>query len=309
VLAETTRFGIAIPQAFASGAVDVDAIRDVIHRAEELGFGELWAQEMLLTRDASLDGLELLSYAAAMVRSATLGLSALILPRHQPVVLAKRLATIDHLSRGRLIVGVALGGGHEHFARAGFPADRPLRRFNECLAVLKAVWASEEPYYEGVLWQVGGVPVAPRPRRKPHPPIWFGGQQPPALARAARHGDGWMGGGASTSADFARAVRVIRDELATLGRDPAGFTISKRVYIALDDDAERGRRRLAACLRGIYGVHEPPIDVAVAGPPERCAAALAEIVEAGASHLVLNPLYDEVDQIAGLAELVGLGSG
>src|SRR6266542_2040091 len=89
--------------------------------------------------------------------------------------------------------------------------------------------------------------------QKPGPPIWFGGSHPAALRRAVRHGDGFFGAGSSTTVQFADQVRVVRDALEQQGRDAAGFRIAKRVYIAVDDDADRARQRVAAALDRLYG--------------------------------------------------------
>jgi alkanesulfonate monooxygenase SsuD/methylene tetrahydromethanopterin reductase-like flavin-dependent oxidoreductase (luciferase family) len=95
--------------------------------------------------------------------------------------------------------------------------------------------------------------MEPKPFQKPHPPNWFGGNHPAALGRAVRHGDGFFGAGSSTTAHFVQQVQTVRSALAELGRDSASFRIAKRVYIAVDDDAQRARNRVAAGLRQLYG--------------------------------------------------------
>jgi alkanesulfonate monooxygenase SsuD/methylene tetrahydromethanopterin reductase-like flavin-dependent oxidoreductase (luciferase family) len=94
--------------------------------------------------------------------------------------------------------------------------------------------------------------MEPKPFQKPHPPIWFGANHPAALRRAARHGDGFFGAGSTTTARFAEQVTIVREALAQAGRDPASFRIAKRVYIHVDDDAERARRRVADGLHQLY---------------------------------------------------------
>src|SRR5436305_15105379 len=93
--------------------------------------------------------------------------------------------------------------------------------------------------------------MEPKPFKKPHPPIWFGGSHPAALRRAGRHGDAFMGAGSTTTAAFADQVKVVRAEL----RDAAlaTFPIAKRVYITMDADAERAQRTMAAGLERVYG--------------------------------------------------------
>ncbi len=139
--------------------------------------------------------------------------------------------------------------------------------------------------------------------QKPGPPIWFGGSHPAALRRAVRHGDGFFGAGSSTTVQFADQVRVVRDALEQQGRDAAGFRIAKRVYIAVDDDADRARQRVAAALDRLYGYFglKDLTPVAVSGPPIACVHGLREVTEAGAELLLLNPLFDAAEQMERLA--------
>src|SRR5690348_18289793 len=98
--------------------------------------------------------------------------------------------------------------------------------------------------FHGGFRAVGDLPFQPKPVQRPHPPIWFGGLAPKALARAVRHGDGFLGAGSSTTEAFAGAVKVVRHELDQQHKDPAQFTIGKRVYLMVDDDAARARERV-----------------------------------------------------------------
>ena len=145
--------------------------------------------------------------------------------------------------------------------------------------------------------------MEPKPFQKPWPPIWFGASHPAALRRAVRLGDGFFGAGSSTTAQFADQVRVVHDALGDLGRNAGRFPIAKRVYIGVDDDEERGRRRIAVSLNELYGYFGlGGIEaVGVSGPPDACARGLREVAEAGAELILLNPLFDEAEQMERLA--------
>ena len=121
------------------------------------------------------------------------------------------------------------------------------------------------------------------------------------MQRAARHGDAFVGAGAATTAQFAAQVALLREALAAAGRAPAPFPISKRVFIACDHKVERAERR----MRGWCGVHYGNPDladaVAVWGDRDRCVAQLQAIVDAGATHLLLNPVYNEFEHLEILA--------
>jgi alkanesulfonate monooxygenase SsuD/methylene tetrahydromethanopterin reductase-like flavin-dependent oxidoreductase (luciferase family) len=132
--------------------------------------------------------------------------------------------------------------------------------------------------------------------QRPHPPIWFGGLAPKALARAVRHGDSFLGAGSSTTEAFAGAVTIVRRELAEQQKDPAHFTIGKRVYLMIDDDPARSRDRVLAGLRRIYG-QMPGLDaVPVSGTPDDVARGLGEVIDAGADMLLLNPVGSDVPE-------------
>lgn len=138
--------------------------------------------------------------------------------------------------------------------------------------------------------------MEPKPVQQPHPPIWFGGSAPAGMRRAVRHGDGFMGAGSQPTAAFAEQVRVIRDELVVQQRDPSTFRIGKRLYIYVDDDAERGRRRINDALVDHYGGGEWSQQL-IAGPPQECVAGIRAIEEAGAELVLLNSLVDEAEQL------------
>jgi alkanesulfonate monooxygenase SsuD/methylene tetrahydromethanopterin reductase-like flavin-dependent oxidoreductase (luciferase family) len=223
-----------------------------------------------------------------------------VTPLHGPVHLAKSIATLDQLSRGRLEVGVGTGGRGRMFSAFGVDPASLVARFNEGLRLMKACWTEPRITFEGRFWQLDGAAMEPKPFQKPYPPIWFGGNHPDALRRAVRHGDGFFGAGATTTERFAEQVRIVREALGEQGRDAAGFRIAKRVYIAVDDDAARADRNISSALERLYG-QTGLASVAVAGPPEACVRGLREIADAGAEMILLNPLFEETAQMERLA--------
>jgi alkanesulfonate monooxygenase SsuD/methylene tetrahydromethanopterin reductase-like flavin-dependent oxidoreductase (luciferase family) len=155
---------------------------------------------------------------------------------------------------------------------------------------MKAAW-SDEPRitFHGTFRDVEDLPIQPKPVQRPHPPIWFGGTAPNALARAVRYGDSFLGAGSSTTATFAESVQTVRRELDEQGKDPAAYTIGKRVYLMIDDDAARARERVVDGLHRIYG-QMPGIEaVPVSGTPADVVRGLQEVADAGAEMVVLNP--------------------
>jgi probable F420-dependent oxidoreductase len=297
------RFAISIPQHVADGQFDPAALRSYLTRAEELGFESAWTQEQVLGSMPHLGPMETMTYAAACTDRLRLGCAVFVTPLHSPVHLAKSLSTLDQLSRGRVEVGVGAGGRGRMFSAFGIEPDGLVARFTEGVRLMKACWTEPLITFNGRFWQVDGAAMEPKPFQKPHPPVWFGGSHPAAVRRAVRHGDGFFGAGSQTTAQFAQQVRIARDSLAEQGRDAAGFPIAKRVYIAVDDDAGRAKEGIAAALGRLYSFFglRDLTPVAVFGPPRQCVAGLSAVAAAGAELILLNPLFDDAEQMERLA--------
>lgn len=295
------RFAISIPQYARDSRFDDHAFRAHLRRVEELGlFESAWAQEQVIGAAGSLAPLETLTYAAACTERLRLGCAVFILPLHNPLHLAKAISSLDCISHGRVDVGIATGGRGRPFAAFGIDPDKPVARFNEALALMKVCWTEREINFDGRLWKLQGASMEPKPVQKPYPPIWFGGSVPAGMRRAVRHGDGFMGAGSQTTAQFAEQVKVVREELSAQGREPDTFRIGKRVYVHVDDDAARGRQRLEDALARHYGRGGWSENIVV-GPPEACAAGVRAVADAGAQLIMLNPLLDDAAQLERLA--------
>jgi probable F420-dependent oxidoreductase len=295
-------YGIAIPQAFTS-SIDVELICKFVSRAEALGFDSLWVQEQIISDSAILEPVTLLTYVAALTTKPRLGSSVILTVIRNPVQLAKSLATLDQLSHGRLTIGVGIGGAHVPEHVFGVSSERRARRFVEGLEVMKALWTQPRASIAGEFWQFENVPMEPKPSQKPHPPLWFGARDAIGLRRAARHGQGWMGAGSSSSADFVQQIGLLRRLLDEEKRDPAEFAVSKRVYIAVDDNRKRAEQRLQEWFGVRYKRAEMATRVSLWGSRQECTDKLNELVRAGARHLMLNPVFDEMEQLEVLAEL------
>lgn len=299
------RFSISIPQLDTTG-FDAAEMRSYLGRAEELGFDGGWVVEQVVGDAPLLAPLELLAYAAAGTNRLRLGVAVLVSSLHDPLQLASAVTTVDRLSHGRLDVGVAPGGGFRQFPAFGVDKATYISSFTEGLELMKAAW-SDKPRltFHGRFRQVNDLAIQPKPVQRPHPPIWFGGHAPKALARAVRLGNAFLGAGSSTTTDFGEAVKTVRRELAEQSKDPAQFSIGKRVYLMIDDDPARARQRVLAGLGGIYGTM-PGIDaVPVSGTASDVAAGLRAIIDAGAAMILLNPVGHDVaedrDQMERLA--------
>jgi probable F420-dependent oxidoreductase len=282
----------------------VPSLRDFLTRSEALGYDSVWVQEQILGDAPMFEPITLLTFAAALTSRVRLGTSVILPVTRHPVHLAKALATIDQLSGGRLTLGVGLGGPHVPEPPFNIDKERRARRFVEVLKVMKALWTQPRASFAGEFWKFENVAMEPKPLQKPHPPIWFGARDEVALRRAVRHGDGWMGAGSSSTADFIAQTTMLRRLLAEANRDPSTYPISKRVYLALDDNRERAEQR----LREWFGVRYRSADMAprvsIWGGVSEIVDKLGELVRAGAQHFLLNPVFDEMDHLERLASKV-----
>lgn len=299
---EKIPFGFAIPQVSPTEPVDVEPIGHVARRAEELGFQSLWTLDQVLGGSRNLEPVSLLSYAAAITSRLRLGTAVFVLPQHNPVQLAKELATLDVLSGGRVDAGFGIGNDvAPHNAAFGIPTGRRVRLLTESLAVMRALWSDRKANYEGEFFQLQDIRMEPKPVQRPGPPVWFGGRVEPALRRAVRLGDAWMGPGSSSIEDFREHVGMLKQALEEQDRDPATFTISKRLYLAIDDNRERAEGRLREWFGHVYGSPDLANEAAVWGPEAYIKERIAETIDIGAEHMLVNPVFDFDEHLEALA--------
>jgi probable F420-dependent oxidoreductase len=297
----TISFGIGLPQTFDDFSTAARNLRRFVPRAEELGFEGLWVQEQILGDAPVLEPVTLITYAAALSSRIRLGTSVLITVVRNPVQLAKSLASLDQLSNGRITIGVGIGGPHIPEAVFGVTTEHRGQRFVEGIQVMKAFWTQPRASMSGTSWQFSEIAMEPKPTQKPHPPLWFGAREAVALRRAARLGDGWMGAGSSSSADFVKQLELLRRALDEEERDLDKFAISKRVYLAVDNDRKRAERRLREWFGLRYRFPDMAPRVSLWGSREECVDKLGDLIRAGARHLLLNPVFDEAEQMEILA--------
>lgn len=304
----TIEFGFPIPQVFLDGKPDMDLVRRTLALGERLGFHSAWVQDQVAGDVPLHESLTLMSYAAALTTRVKLGVSVLVFPIRNAVHVAKIASTLDNVSGGRIILGVGLGHvvAPAFFETYSVRNTDAVRRFNEGIAVMKSLWTKERTQFDGQFYQLKNVAMEPKPLQKPHPPLWFGGQHSDALRRAVRHADAYTCAGPNSAADFAGFVEQIRGYLDDERRDPASFPLSKRVYVAIDDDAARAKRRLDEFFGARYPwqVQRNPnfvADICYWGNTARVAEGLTQVANLGASTLIVNPLWDFEEQIEALA--------
>ena len=230
-----------------------EAIKTVAKKAEAMGYNSLWTVERLLwpidpktpypvTPDGSLpepykynlDPLDVLTFAAAVTTKIRLGPSVLDIPYYNPVTLARRLSTIDILSKGRLNVGLGLGWSPDEMEATG--ADIKVRgaRADEFIQVLKALWTTDPSEFHGKFFSLSKSHINAKPVQKPHPPIYIAAFAPAALKRVASMADGWNPTGLSVEA-MAQMFGAIRQMAEAAGRNPSELKMIVRGNLVLRD--------------------------------------------------------------------------
>ena len=296
-------FGMSLPHR-SPDRIDMDAVRTVATRAEALGFRDLWVTENTLDHVTSFDPVVVLTYAAAVTSRIGLGASVLVLPVHDPRMVAHQWASLDYVSNGRAIMGVGIGRPF-HFTEFGVPQDGRVARFREQIELIRALWSQQKVTHHGRFYRLDDAKLGIQPVQKPLP-VWMGVGHPNAIRRAASIADGWMGAGGSTTEDFRKAVPLLREALEKAGRDPAGFPISKRVFIAVDDNPEVAKAELHRWYTEVYHNPAGTESSGVHGTPEQVRERLEALIAMGATHLLLNPISHHVEQVEALAAVVGL---
>jgi len=227
-----------------------------------------------------LEPLALLSFLAGITSSAKLLTAVLVLPNRPPILTAKMLATIDVLSKGRVIVGCGVGWMREEFEVLGSPPFEERGAVgNEYIRAFRELWTQDDPTFEGTYCRFANVVFAPKPVQQPHPPIWTGGESPAALRRAGRLADGWYPLTNSarlpleTPEQFAAAAARVKRHAQEAGRDPASIACVYSANWYNDQEAERLPN----------GVRRP-----LTGTPAQVADDIKCYEEVGVRHMMLS---------------------
>ncbi len=236
------KFGLA----FASSiGTDQGSALEIARIAEQVGFESLWGGEHVImpstiesaypyTADGKVpadpdtpipDPLIWLAYVAAAAPTMRLGTCILILPQRNPLVLAKEIATLDHLTGGKVELGIGVGWLREEFEALGVPWEKRGKRNDEYVEVLRAIWGGREVEFHGEFVDFEPVTSTPRPIQGANVPILVGGDTKVAMRRAARLADGYFPG-ESSAERLAELIDAVRQECVEFDRDPATIEIN-----------------------------------------------------------------------------------
>jgi len=242
------RIGVLLPSFDAVGSGRPLPIVPAARLAEDLGFGATWVGDHLACPAPGLDAPSCLAAAAAVTENIRLGLSVMLLGLRAPAWAAKILATIDHLSSGRLLLGVGVGGEFPvEFEAAGVPVRQRGARLDDALHVIRELLTGQPVSYEGRTITVNAPSL--QPAMAAPPPIYVGGRGEAALHRAARHGDMWLPMWL-TPDRVAERTQMLAELAEREGRPAPGTALLIGVHI--DDDRARARAEAELHIRGQY---------------------------------------------------------
>lgn len=306
---------------------------DYVVEAERLGYHSAFSVEHHFTGFGQVSAvLSLMSYLAGKTSTIRLGTAVLVLPWHNPVLLAEQIATVDLLSGGRLDLGVGRGYRPNEFH--GFdidPGDEANERYTECLDVLMKCWTAEGRFsHEGRFWSYRDVTVEPAPVQSPHPPIWVGAGSEESVRRAARNGHRLLVDQFGTLDMTCRRVEWYRDEVERNGGtfDPDHVTAARHLMLQHDDDpvalqAEiEARLKLIGLLREVSKIPGDDRELTVAdhafyddiransesavigGKPDDCILRLKTLESAGVGQVILIDSAGGIPRLQHFAETV-----
>jgi alkanesulfonate monooxygenase SsuD/methylene tetrahydromethanopterin reductase-like flavin-dependent oxidoreductase (luciferase family) len=286
---------------------------DLNVEAEDLGFHSSFLVEHHFTGWNQVSAtLMLLTCLAMRTTRLRLGSAVIVLPWHNPVLLAEQAATLDLVSGGRLDFGVGKGYRHSEFNGFQVPPEEAEARFDEAVEVITRSWLERSRFsHRGRFWHFEDIVVEPPPAQRPHPPFWMAAGSPASICRAAARGFNLMLDQYASPEQIGERIALYRTECEANGRplDPMGVAVARQVYVARDRaDADAALTRLAAYTQRTLSVSRAPggdggshvlayadktgatEEHALCGTPDEIRSKLTALSDAGAEYVLLTVL-------------------
>ncbi len=325
-------FGVRVPN--SGPLTSVDNITRAATEAEQMGFDSIflhdhvvWSGEMhrhhissgaheALDEDQAADFFEALTtvgYLAAKTSAVQIGVACLVMPTRNPIYAAKQLATLDHLSGGRLIAGIGLGSKASQMSNEfdvfGVPFSARARMTDEYVEAMRAIWTQPWASYSGEHVSFKDAEIFPKPLQRPGPPVWVGGWTDHAARRTGRIGDGWVPGWLSPD-EMARGAAIVRETAQQHERDADKITIAVEKLTVIDRDRDAAMARALPTVDTSSKTYERDIDQIqfaidrhIFGSVEDVTRRVDEFVQAGVTHFELKFIYPTMDELTRQMEL------
>ncbi len=272
---------------------------DYVQEADRLGFHSLFMVEHHFTGQGQVSAsMTLLAYLAAKTQHIRLGTAVVVLPWHNPVLVAEQAATLDLLSGGRFDFGVGKGYRAPEFAGFCVPQEEATERFDEAIEVIRKAWTSEGRFsHHGKRWHYQDIVVEPEPLQRPHPPLWLAAGSEDSIRRAAREGFNLLLDQLASVQQVIDRVGLFREECQRIGRDYDPMMVGvTRALQMFHGEAERQvafetRKRVVGVIgdlaRGARPDRVEDDDAPLLGLPEEIIARLRRLQAGGVENILL----------------------
>jgi probable F420-dependent oxidoreductase len=269
----------------------IDEMATLVGLVDRGGYDSLWVGDHISFPLAIFDPLLQLAQAAVVSRRLLLGTGVYLLPLRHPTPVAKQVSTLDHLSEGRFIFGVGVGGEFpKEFEACGVPVNERGARLSESLVVLRKMWSGEPTSHAGRFFQFDKVMMQPPPRQTGGPPIWCGGRSDAALRRVARSTDGWMSY-VVTPEMFRQGLEKIAAAATAAERSfDRGFGTAHLLFTRVDDTYEKALDAATVSLSRRYAMdfRKAAERYCALGPAPQVVEKIRQFHAAGARHVILD---------------------
>ncbi|MDQ1691335.1 MAG: hypothetical protein QOH56_2580 [Pseudonocardiales bacterium] len=319
-------FGIRVPNSGPLSSVQ-NLIRTA-KAAEDLGFDTVWTHDHVVwssemhrhhISSGSMDALKddqtadfyesvtTLAFLAAHTSRVKLGVACLVMPTRNPIYAAKQLATVDHFTNGRLLVGVGLGSrateGSNEFEVFGVPFNKRASLTDEYIEVMRKIWTEPLATHHGKTIDFTDAELFPKPLQSPYPPIWVGGWTDKAAERTGRIGDGWIPGWLSPS-EMAAGRQVLLRTAEENNRDGSKITVAVEKLTTIAKTRDEALERAMPTVKTSSNTYERDVDNIqfaldrhIFGSVDDVRRRVHEFLEAGVTHFELKLLYSSIDQM------------
>jgi probable F420-dependent oxidoreductase len=279
--------------------VTAENILYIATEAEKEGIDSVWVLDRLLwpikpqtpyvaSPDGSLpvvyqnvlDPLTTLTYVAAVTERISLGTSVIDMFFQNPVVLSKRVTTLDILSDGRALIGLGIGWSKDEFEASGIPYKDRGTRADEYLQVLKKIWTDDVVEFKGRFYNIPASKIGPKPVQKPHPPILLGGFSPKTFSRIVNYANGWIGvAGFGPLEQLEQVINGLKESARKADKDPSKVSIYMVSYPNVSESASSSSNQTRTPMTGTIEQIESDIE---------------QIKAMGTDHIIFGHLFSSV---------------
>jgi len=275
----------------------IDELVEVVELVDRCGYDSLWMGDHVSFPIPMMDPLLMIAQAAVVSRRLTFGTGVYLLPLRHPAPVAKQVSTLDHLTEGRFIFGVGVGGEFpKEYELCGVPITERGARLSEGMKVLRKLWSGEAVSHDSPFYKFDDIPMQPPARQAGGPPIWVGGRSDAALRRAGYLSDGYVSY-VVTPDMFAEALGKIETAAQQAEREIKSFGTGHLLFMRIDDTYEQALDAATETLSVRYAMdfRKAAQRYAALGTPQQVAEKIREFHAAGVRHIMLDLLgpYDQ----------------